>query len=240
MEQKEDEEEFGLEDSFEGSSAPERTAGVLRLIQVRDSSASYAVASVDGQSALGIIAETAQSIASPEDSEWRSGTISSLKELSEIAKSLRCTIEFRRPAEGRKYGDVIAKITPATFEAVAGSAFVTGHTSVYAKIERVGGATQMHCGIRLPNRPRKMVICRVVGEKLVRELGQFMYENVVVSGEATWIRHNWQLKHLVITSFDPPKKSTFEEVFKRVYEAGGDAWDRIPDPDRFIAEMRGQ
>lgn len=35
------------------------------------------------------------------------------------------------------------------------------------------------------------------------------------------------------------RRETFDEWRERMRAAGGDAWDKIPDPDAFIREMRG-
>jgi hypothetical protein len=177
-------------------------------------------------------------IGAPDLAEWTSPTLSSLEDLSQSAKSLGCEIEFRKPGKDRSYGAVIARITPMTFKDISASAFIRGRTSVYAKIERVGGATAMHCGIRLPSDRRKMVICRVANADLVRDLGQHMYEHLILSGHATWIRRDWRLKNLVIDAFEPPKKGSIIAALKRVHEAGGYAWDAIDDPDAVIAEIR--
>jgi hypothetical protein len=119
-----------------------------------------------------------------------------------------------------------------------GTAFITGPTSIFGKIERVGGATEMHCGIHLANQVR-MVICRVATEDLVRQLGRYMYQNVMLSGEATWLRHNWHIKHFKITGFESPKTGSIRDALRRIHDAGGKAWDGIKDPAKYIKEMRG-
>ena len=96
----------------------------------------------------------------------------------------------------------------------------------------------MHCGVHLPNQTR-MVICRVASADLVRELGRFMYQNVMLSGEATWLRHNWHIKYFKITGFEPPKTGSIREALQRIYDAGGKAWDEVKNPDKFIRDMRG-
>ena len=203
---------------------------ILRLLDVKSGSAVYNVAAFDGNSAVRILNDAAASIRHPEKSDWGAATISSIQELSEVAKSLGCEIEFREPGGGRPFGDIIATIRPSTYEIVSGSAFVSAETSIFAKIERVGGAVEMHCGLRLPDHPRKMVICRVIGADLVRDLGRYLYQNVLVNGKATWIRSTWQLKKMVITSFEPPKTGSIREALNQIHKAGGDAWDKVKNP----------
>jgi hypothetical protein len=84
-----------------------------------------------------------------------------------------------------------------------------------------------------------MLVFHVANEDLVRQLGQFLYQYLVVTGEATWLRHNWSIKTMVIKSFEPPKTGSIMGVLRRVYDAGGSGWDAIDDPNAALVEMRG-
>jgi len=70
-------------------------------------------------------------------------------------------------------------------------------------------------------------------------LGRFLYQDVMVNGQAVWLRHSWQIRSFTINSFEPPKTGSIQNALKRIHDAGGSAWDKIPDPDKAIAEMRG-
>lgn len=229
-----DEPEPGVETSQEKL----ESASALRLLDVRTSSAAYRVAAPKPENALRVLRVTGKNIESPAENDWSAATLSSLKELSEVARSLGCQIEFRLPGDGRHAGDVIAKVGPETSEVVEASAFISGPTSVYATIQRVGGATEMHCGVYLHDQQR-MVICRVNSEELVRDLGHYIYKDVFLTGQATWLRHNFELKRLTINSFEPPKTGSILDALRRIRDAGGDAWDRVRNPDAAISEMRG-
>jgi hypothetical protein len=235
VDQKDEDPEGDALNADEAHDDPTRT---LHLLDVKSGSATYAVAGTREQTALAVLNELGQCIASPQTSDWPDSALSSVRQLSEVAKSLGCDIEFRQPGKKRQRGDVIAKITPKTYGEISQSAFISAHTSVYAKIERVGGAVDMHCGIRLADSPRKMIICRVANENLVRELGQYIYQYVVLVGQAKWLRHNWKLKQLIIESFEPKKTGSILETLRRVHDFGGHAWDQVDDPDALIAEMR--
>lgn len=225
-----------VDDDSAGESEVQRESGaILHLLNVKSSSAAYGVAARNQEEALGMLRCVQASIDKPHDADWLDSTLSSVKDMSDIARALNCEIEF---CDTGKTGNVIARIAPTTYGEIERTAFIHARTSVYAKIERLGGATEMHCGIRLPNAPRKMVHCRVSNADLVRELGQYMYQEVVLTGQATWLRHNWRLKRIVIDSFEPPKKGSIMEALRRSHEAGGCVWDQIDDPEALIAEMR--
>jgi len=213
---------------------------VLHLIGLQARSAGYAVASDYGEASVDAIRMAGNALSDPDAAEWTPALLSSVRDLSDVARSLGCEIEFRLPGAGSKYGDVLAKIVPSTFENVSGHAFASGHTSVYARIERVGGATEMHCGIRIPKQHRKMVICRVANAELVRELGKYLYEHVVLSGEAEWIRHNWRMRTMLVTSIEPPKSGSVMRALDNIHRASGAAWDQVDDPEAALAEIRGE
>ncbi len=214
----------------------------LHLVEVKTGSAAYAVCAPDRKAMLSVLSEVGASISDPDNSDWTDTTVSSIKDLSEVAKSQGVEIEFCEPPKekGVRFGNVIAKITPITYNTIRTSAFITGEASVYAQIERVGGATKMHCGIRLPESPRKMIICGVANEKLIRELGRHIYKHVFLHGKARWLRHNWSLKRLFVQSFDRPKEGSITEALRKIHKAGGHVWDEIADPDTMIAEIRGE
>jgi len=220
--------------------APEKEPAVsLRLIDVKSSSAAYQVASSDPTYAVETLARTGKAIGAPQKADWPSQVLSSLRDLSDIAKAMSCQIEFRRPGRGRQHGPVLAVVEGDTYREVSESAFASGPTSILGRVERVGGATAMHCGLRVSSQPRKMVICRVSTPDLVRALGNYLYQDVVVSGMATWIRHDWRLRSLIIHDFEPPKTGSVLAALKQIYAAGGSAWDEVDDPGAEIAEMRG-
>lgn len=228
-----------IDDMQEGGDVQADSGIVLHLLNVKSGSAAYAVAAPEHDDTLSVLRLFRQCIDQPEHVDWLDSTLSSVKEISAVARSLDCEIEFRKAEKSRVYGGVIAKITPTTFAEIEGSAYINARTSVYARIERVGGAIEMHCGIRLPGAPRKMVICRVKTAELVRELGQYMYQYVILIGQATWLRHNWRLKRILIDAFEPPKVGSIKEALRKSHQAGGCAWDAVEDPERLIAEMRG-
>lgn len=214
------------------------SAQSLRLLTVKSGSACYAVAAPDRKAAIGELVKVGCEISSPDSADWNEATLSSVQELSEVAKSLGCEIEFLSAPRPNRSDRVLARITPCTYDDIAESAFIRGQTSVFARIERVGGATDMHCGIRIPESPQKMVICGVTSEELTRALGQHIYQHVLLTGLATWIRHNWRLKRIEIESFEPPKSGSLVAALRGAHEAGGSAWDEIEDPGSYMATVR--
>ncbi|MBN4058969.1 hypothetical protein JYU10_00700 [bacterium AH-315-J04] len=228
------------DDTLDTTDVQRESGAILHLLKVRSGSAAYEVAAPNQDDTLKLLREVSAGIDRPETADWLDSTLSSVKDISDVAKSLGCNIEFCEPRQDRSYKGVVAKITPTTFSEIEGNAYIKASTSIHAKIVRVGGATQMHCGIRPANNLRqKMIICRVTSKDLVRELGQYIYQNVILNGQATWLRHNWRLKHMVIQSIEPPKSGSILEALRLSGKAGRNAWDNIDDPDGYLAEIRG-
>jgi hypothetical protein len=175
----------------------------LKLLTITSKSAGYAVAAQNTKSTVALLRDTGIAIERPNAAQWHPATISSLDELSQIAKALECVIEFRSPGD-KGHGDILAVIRPSTFGEVQQRAFVYGRTSVYGRLERVGGATAMRCGIHVHERVR-MLFCRVASPELIRELVKHLYTEVVLNGDVTWYRFNSQIKAMTVTSFSPAK-----------------------------------
>jgi len=208
----------------------------LHLIGIVSGSAKYSVAAEDSERAVNTLLATGISLGDPDGSQWGEELLSPLEDLSEVARSLGCEIEFRQPG---KEGDILATISPQSYEKLSANAFVRGDSSVYGYLERVGGATKRHCGLRVPTQPAKMVICPVETDGLVRQLGQHIYRNVIVSGTVTWFRRTWKVKSVVVKSFEPAKEGSILEALGHIYEAGGKTWDEVENAEVLIAEMRG-
>jgi hypothetical protein len=247
VEQTEDETESGgstAQDTIPPGDPEENQIGIsgsqaLRLIGVRSASAGYAISTPLRSATIGVLASTGRAIEDPTNFDWSGPTISSIKTLSDVAASLDVKIEIRKPRKGSRNGDVIAKITPQTYEDISESAFVRGNTSLYGTIERIGGTSEARCAFRLPDQT-KLIYCGVADDELARKLGKHLYESVSIHGEATWLRSSWQIRHFKIREFDEPKAGSIRDAMREIWAAGGKAWDKIKDPGEYIKkEMRG-
>lgn len=222
----------GEEPTEEEVTRPEAS---IQLLNVISRSAAYAVAARDPSTALRILKATGEFLACPEKADWDAPTLSSVNEISRAAKSIGCEVEIRSP---EKHGRVIAKITPQSYEEISSAALVSAQSSVYGYLERVGGATQPHCGLRIATQSARMVICHVATEDLVRKLGPYVYTNVRVSGEVTWLKRNWNVKTINVQAFEPVKTGSIRDTLNQIYEAGGKAWDDVDDPEALIKGLR--
>lgn len=213
-------------------------SNVLKLVGIRTTSAGYAISTPVRESAISILSATGDAIQKPSEAEWTAPTISSLKDVSEIAKALGVKVEIRKPGSRRRLGDVIAKITPETYANVSQAAFVHGETSLFGRLVRIGGVEEARCALRIPDES-KLIYCGIGGDDLARKLSNHLYDDVEVHGEATWLRATWRICNFEIKSFDPPKTGSFQDALADIWSAGGKAWDKVKNPNKAISEMRG-
>lgn len=207
----------------------------IQLLDVISGSAAYPVAAFDGTAAIKTLGDMGRNLENPSKADWDAVSLSSIEEISASAKAIGCHVEILKDYKG---GNVIAKIAPESYAEISEGAFITGESSVYGYLERVGGATRPHCALRIASQPAKMVICHVASDELVRQLGPYVYKNVRVSGEVTWLKRNWHIKTIQVQAFEPVKTGSIRKALNEIYEAGGKAWDNVDDPEALIKGTR--
>lgn len=77
---------------------------------------------------------------------------------------------------------------------------------------------------------------------LVAELRRAMRINEAGDRLAIHMRiheHGGRFPFKELAEYDAAKSGSIRERLDRVYEAGGKAWDKIEDPQKFIDELRG-
>lgn len=207
----------------------------IRLKRILRGSARFQCVSVcpaDIQANLRIVGEMLDDPAS--DSGQRASLVlKPIENLSRIAKSLDCRILFRDISSK----EVLAKIEPTSYNRLAKEFLTEGDTQLIGRIERVGGATGRRCAVRIPGR-RYIFYCDISNDSLTRRLGRHLYEDVTVTGRATWVHSTWSLFRFVITGVMQTKSWDPNKAIASIREASGNAWDDVDDPAAVIREMR--
>jgi hypothetical protein len=210
--------------------------GTFQLVGVKKGSAVYAFG---GQSSgLQRLRAVGQVLDDPVAARDVDFSIRAIAELSSVSARLRCRIAiFGKLSEGKPV--VLAKIGPATSRHLRETLFIEGETSIFGTVKRVGGVTRMRCSVRIPSQDR-LLYCRVEGGDLSRRLGKHLYEDVLLTGKATWLRSSWRIVEFVVKSVSQPKQGNIVEAFDELRKAGGSAWDRIDDPEAFLDPDRSE
>lgn len=225
-------------DSFDTSHVPlDKSIG---LIDVKRGSAVYSCVAqapteaLDNLSRVGNLLATYGETLDPAMTEQLIVALSPIRSLSEIAKAIGCSVEIVVLKPERRQ---LLTIGEDDYTKLSKKLLVSGESSIYGKIERVGGATEMRCLMRIPGR-RRLLYCDVKNRDLVRRLGQHLYENVVADGTATWLLRSWRVVKFTINGFSLPKFGNPTDTIHELRSAGMDAWDNIDDPGAFLKDMR--
>lgn len=204
-----------------------RLIGVARGSAIFQCYAEHAVTAVDNLRRVGRMLDRNEL---PDDAAFR---VRPIEELSRIAKSLACVIIIQKDR-----GDVLARIEPDSYRQIAGSFLVAGETTITGEVKRVGGATDQRCTLRIPDRPT-LLYCDVGSVEVARELGKHLYEDVVVTGTAHWLKTSFEIVDFRIQSITQVPKVRLSNAFAALRAAGADAWDNVDDPRAFLRRIRG-
>ena len=224
-------------DPFEQKQVPhEKGIGLLKVLR---GSAVYCCLSRSPDEAVDNLSRVGRLLTSPNEEEALSddiiAAIKPIRSLSEIAKSVKCRIIVT--ATGDKKNPLLS-VNEDDFRRIAGRLFVSGETTIYGQIQRVGGATGMRCLMRIPGR-HHILYCDVHGKQLAQRLGQHLYENIVATGTAEWIQKTWMIYSFKIKDFAQPQiKENTSKIIEELRNAGLSAWDNIESPELLIRELR--
>jgi hypothetical protein len=62
----------------------------------------------------------------------------------------------------------------------------------------------------------------------------------LVSGTGTWLRGSRRLIRFRVTSFQAFPKGDIRSAFDELRQSGGDAWDKIDDPNGHLLRVTGE
>jgi hypothetical protein len=94
----------------------------------------------------------------------------------------------------------------------------------------------MRCALRVAFQPR-LLYCKVATSEVARQLGDRLYQDVVVEGAARWLKNNWRIVSFMIRGVSQPQSGSLSEAFRALHEAGGKGWDEIDDPRSCLEEV---
>lgn len=209
--------------------------GTLRLLDVKRGSAIFRCVGPSAETSLGHLREVGKIVKHPEDAGEKDYILRPIERLSSIARSLDCVIVLREPGKNA----VLARIEPSSYETIAKNLLISGDTAIMGEIQRVGGATEMRCALRVPFQSN-LLYCSVHSDDIARKLGKHLYEEVAVQGTAQWLKNSWRIISFKIKEVYQLKQGSIIEAFEALREAGGKSWDKIEDPQTFLEEVSGQ
>lgn len=205
----------------------------LSLIGVKSGSAVFPIVASRPQivNDLQRIGEFIRTVEDPTHT-WSFRALAPSRQLSQIAGCLKCSISLCRPDN-----TVLAEFDGETYDRLAKKLLVKGFTKINANIQRVGGVTEMKCAVRLANR-KPLLYCSVANDRVSRQLGQSLYHDMVLSGEATWVQGTWEIYRFVIHECVERVDVPLLESIDAIYNAGGRGWESISNVQAALRDLR--
>jgi hypothetical protein len=225
-------------DPFETLQVPlEQTIG---LVDVKSGSANYLCVARSPRDALrnlqrvGLLLAAIESNKAKVDNDHLIASIKAIKSLSDVAKQNDCRVEVSLVGHAKEPMFAVQK---GDYRRISTRLFMKGETTINGTIERVGGATDMRCLMRIAGR-RRLLYCDVKTKDMVRRLGQHLYENISATGKAIWIHQNWYIYRFTIQDFGQPRLGNAMEAIEQLRTAGLSAWDDVADPEELVRGLR--
>jgi len=208
----------------------------VRLLDVkRTSSAVFRFVGLSPELTIHRLRETGKILQNPQADGESEYILRPVKDLSAIAQSLQCSIILRQSGNGH---DALARIEANSFARISQSLLVSGNTSITGTVQRVGGATEVRCALRIPTQSR-LLFCRVESKEVARKLGDALYQRVVAHGAARWLRHSMRLYSFKVQDIFRAAEGTISDHLQALWDAGMNDWSLQDDPDSLLQEIRG-
>lgn len=215
------------EDESEGKS--------IRLLEIKRGSARFMCVADEPKEVVQHLRLVGKWLGRNDSIDKLGDSINPLRRLGRVASSLGSPIVIRNPKDGH---DIIARIEPQAVEAITGKVLIKGEKELPGDVQRVGGATERKCALRVSFQSR-LLYCTVDNEMVLRDLARFLYQSVIVRGTATWIRRNYHIVDFTIREVYQPHQGPITEAIEALRSAGGHHWDDITDPEGFLRSTSG-
>lgn len=207
----------------------------IGLVKVLKGSAVYRCISRAPEEALKNLSRVGEILSSCEQNDWDElvAALNPIQSLSKVAKSVGCRVEVTTTAITKP----LFVVTDDDFDKISSRLLLSGEATVVGQVERVGGATEMRCLLRVPGR-RHLLYCDVSNKDLAQRIGQHLYEDIVATGTAVWIHQSWRIYKFRINGFTQPRVGDAGKMIEELRGAGLSAWDKVDDPEAYIKESR--
>lgn len=171
----------------------------------------------------------ARSIAENDFGILPSGAINSLKKLSAFTRRHQCHAEFF--TQNGKL-ESLAVLTPET--QIPDIYPLSGETSIYGEITRVGGAEPK---IQFKTLDGQIIYCNT-SKAIAKKAGAKLYVNVELYGLAEWNSETFVIENFHVIDISDYEQTSPSEAFEELANLIGDSFDDIKDVNRFVSEIR--
>ena len=176
--------------------------------------------------------EITESISSSHFNSLSQDTLKPLKKVFNFARRHNCNAEIYERNGDRK---LLATITPSTELPEVTS--ISGETTLYGEITRVGGADSKNPKIQFKTIDGELIYCNT--SKLLAEIaGTKLYKQVGLIGIARWNAETFEVEEFFVTAISEYEHSSPAEAFSALSEQFGSMFDSIQDVSSFVEAVR--
>ena len=160
-------------------------------------------------------------------------SIKSLKKIATFSKKNKCSIEFY--TENKPTSPAI--IHPDTTIEIPAGRYLEGTTTIYGRVESVGGRQKPRVFLSLPKPPS--LHCDV-SEEMAIKLAPRLYTWVGVVGRATWNTDDHSIEAFEIEALTPFEDTPLSEAVKELSKVTGKSWKEEKDVIGAVKRLRGK
>lgn len=149
--------------------------------------------------------------------------IENLKVISKFNKKHNCNCDYLYNSEKK------AELTPATVIEFNKNLLIKGETTIYGKIERVGGAEPR---IVFKDHTDNKIYFEVT-EDQAKQIASRLYEEIALTGVATWDKKTYRVVNFKVNEITDLNKNSLTETFSAIQEIIGKHWEEFDDIEAF-------
>lgn len=203
----------------------------ISLIEIEDNSAHFRFKPTAKKIVIGAATLVNVAVSSNDIQSLPYKSVESLRSIWSFTNKKNCVAEITSSEEMPT-----AQIRPENEIKISEEFFYEGETTIYGRIERVGGATPK-VRLRVDD---EQVLYIDISENTAKKIAHCLYETIGVKGLAKWRKDNFELEDFKIEEVldfqDQGIVSSISDLKKSI----GEYWDDIKDPEDYLQKIRYQ
>ena len=203
---------------------------IVGLTNIEDASISFGFTSNHREVALSTYSELVSSVENRLFKSLPGRSLEGLRTLTRFSREHRGHTQFWN---GSDTGPLLDLASDYAID-VPAPEYQRGETTLYGKIERVGGVRPR---VRLRVSQRE-VVYGDISEDQSRTLGARLYSDTALRGQATWDANDGSVVYFRVDEILDYERGSVTATFEELRAAAGSAFDRIEDVDLFASRIR--
>lgn len=176
--------------------------------------------------------EMLRAIKTKDRSEFPSEVAKSIQRVEEFSLKYECNSEFRLHSDNKRPNAVVR---PPTILKIVKDAPLTGETTIYGKVESVGGASSPAVWLRQSDGTRFQVS---ISYDMAPDFGKKIYSWVGLRGYAQWENDDGSLQSFKLIEILDYDQMPLTEAFDQLTQKIGGFFEEIDDVNAFVEDLR--